>query len=120
MDWRQFEKLIAELLERENWEIQLLRGTKDGGIDVISTRTDPVLGELKAIWQAKRYGEGKKVSLAHARELSGVLEREGATKGILVTTGSFTRGAIKWVRQDEYRLSAKDGRDVREWIFKHS
>jgi restriction endonuclease Mrr len=120
MDWREFEKLIAELLEKDGWKIQLLRGTKDGGIDVISSRTDPAIGALKAIWQAKRYGEGHKVQLAHARELSGVVQREAASKGVLVTTTSLTRGALDWVKQDEFRLSAKDGNEVRKWIEKHS
>jgi hypothetical protein len=120
MDWREFEKLIAELLERDGWDIQLLRGTKDGGIDVISSRTDPTIGPLKAVWQAKRYGEGRKVQLAHARELSGVVHREAATKGVLVTTTSLTRGALDWIKQDEFRLSARDGDEVRRWIQRHT
>ena len=96
-----------------------MQGTKDGGIDVVATRADPVIGQLKAIWQAKRYREGRKVQVSQARELSGVVQREGVTKGILVTTSSFTRGAIKWVRQDEFRLNAKDSEDVKRWIAKH-
>lgn len=120
MDWRAFEKLIAELLERDGWNIQLMRGTKDGGIDVVSTRADPAVGALKAVWQAKRYGEGHKVQLSHARELSGVIERERASKGVLVTTTSLTRGALNWVKQDEFRLSAKDGDEVRRWIEKYA
>jgi restriction system protein len=120
MDWRAFEKLIAELLERDGWNIQLMRGTKDGGIDVVSTRADPAVGALKAIWQAKRYGEGRKVQLSQARELSGVIERERASKGVLVTTTSLTRGALDWVKQDEFRLSAKDGNEVRRWVEKYA
>jgi restriction system protein len=120
MEWRDFEKLIAELLERDGWEIQLMRGTKDGGIDVISSRNDAAVGRLKAIWQAKRYGEGHKVQLAHARELSGVVERERASKGVLVTTTSLTKGAVKWIKQDEFRLDAKDGEAVKRWIEKYS
>lgn len=118
MDWRAFEELIAELLERDGWNIQLMRGTKDGGIDVVSTRVDPAVGALKAVWQAKRY-EGRKVQLSQARELSGVIERERASKGVLVTTTSLTRGALNWVKQDEFRLSAKDGNEVRRWIEKY-
>jgi restriction system protein len=119
MEWRDFEKLIAELLERDGWKIKLMRGTKDGGIDVISSRDDAAVGPLKAIWQAKRYGEGHKVQLAHARELSGVVERERASKGVLVTTTSLTKGAVKWIKQDEFRLDAKDGEAVKRWIEKY-
>ena len=116
MDWREFERLIAELLERDGWTVTLMRGTKDGGIDVVSSRADPILGSLKAIWQAKRFSEGRKVQLHHARELTGVVEREKATKGVLVTTTALTRGALDWIRQDEFRLSAKEGTEIRKWI----
>lgn len=119
LDWREFERLIAELLEAENWKVELTRGTRDGGIDVIATKSNSTIGRLKTLWQAKRYSAPRKVRLAQVRELSGVLERAGATKGVLVTTSSFTKGAIDWVRQDEFRLSAKDSEDVKGWIARH-
>lgn len=116
MDWREFEKLIGELLESQGWTVTVMRGTKDGGIDVLSERQDSELGTLRAIWQAKKYGPGKKVTLNHLRELSAVVERERVTKGILVTTSSFTGGAIQWVQSDKYRLDAKDGKFVEKWV----
>jgi restriction endonuclease Mrr len=60
------------------------------------------------------------VQLSQARELSGVIERERASKGVLVTTTSLTLGALKWVKQDEFRLSAKDGSQVKRWIEKYT
>jgi len=116
MGWRDFEKLIAELLQTHGWDVTLMQGTKDGGIDVLAERNDPVLGALKAIWQAKRYASDRKVQLSHLRELSAVVEIERATKGIVVTTSALTRGAIEWIQRDKYRLEAKDGHDVEKWI----
>ncbi len=116
MGWREFEKLIGELLESQGWAVTVMRGTKDGGIDVLSERQDADLGTLRAIWQAKKYGSEKKVTLSHLRELSAVVERERVTKGVLVTTSSFTGGAIQWVQSDKYRLDAKDGKFVEKWV----
>jgi hypothetical protein len=116
MSWRDFEKLIAHLLESEGWEIELMRGTKDGGIDVISKRVDPVLGNLKALWQAKKYALKSKVRLSHVRELSAIRDRIQATKAVIVTTSHLTRGAIEWVRQDRYRLGSKEQAEMEHWV----
>lgn len=116
LHWRDFEKLIGELLETQGWEVTLMKGSKDGGIDVLAEKSDPTLGALKAIWQAKKYDVQRKVRLSHLRELSAVVERERATKGVLITTSSFTKGAFDWVKRDMYRLQAKDGKEVERWV----
>ena len=109
---REFEKLIASILEENGMNVELTRQSKDGGIDVIAVTVDPYIGEVKSLWQAKRYGEGKKVGLREARELSGVVDRVRATKGVLVTTSRLTGGAIKWIRQDSFRLGYHEGDDL--------
>ena len=116
MPWREFEKLIAYLLESEGWEIELMQGTKDGGIDVISKRVDPILGNLKALWQAKKYGLKSKVRLSHVRELSAIRDRIHATKAVIVTTSHLTRGAIEWVLQARYRLGSKEQAEMENWV----
>jgi hypothetical protein len=118
LHWREFEKLIGELLEDNGWKVEVMRGTKDGGVDIVSTMQDPILGSLKALWQAKKYQHNNKVGLASLREFSGILERERATKGIVVTTSTFTKGAIQWVQKDIYRLTAMDGKAINEWVRK--
>lgn len=116
MGWREFEKLIAELLQTHGWSVTLMQGTKDGGIDVLAERSDEVLGAMKAIWQAKKYANDRKVQLSHLRELSAVVESNRATKGVIVTTSQLTKGAIDWVQRDTYRLEAKDGAYVKGWV----
>lgn len=93
-----------------------MRGTKDGGIDIVSERVDPDLGDLKALWQAKKYAPKNKVRLSQVRELSAVRDRIQATKAIIVTTSSLTRGAIEWVRQDLYRLGAREQGEMELWV----
>jgi len=116
MHWRDFEKLIAELLEFNGWNVTLLNETKDGSIDVFAELNDNLLGPIKAIWQAKKYSPENKVQLHQLRELSGTLQNSKATKAIMVTTSSFTKGALNWVQNDKYRLEAKDGKYVEKWL----
>ncbi|MDB6021087.1 MAG: hypothetical protein JWQ04_944, partial [Pedosphaera sp.] len=63
MNWRDFEKLVGEWLESEGWKVQVTRASKDGGIDVIAEKSDTVLGDVRALWQAKKYGAANKVKL---------------------------------------------------------
>lgn len=117
LNWRDFEKLIAILLEKEGWNIQLTRGSKDGGIDVIATIENPEIGLIKSLWQAKKYGIKNKVQIHAVRELSAIIDSQKATKGIIVTTSHLTKGAIDWIRQDQYRLDFKDKSDIERWVL---
>jgi len=116
LHWRSFEDLIGHLLESEGWSVEVTRGSRDGGIDVIASANDSMLGPLKSIWQAKRYAPTNKVKLHEVRELSGVLARDSATKAIMVTTSRLTRGAIDWIKQDQYRLDYMEGDRVQSWV----
>lgn len=117
MNWRDFENLIGILLENDGWKVEVTRGTKDGGIDVIAKKADLILGEIKTIWQAKKYHDNNFVSLGSVRELSAVREAANATKGIMVTTSRLTKGAIKWVQQNLYRLDYKEKQQIEEWVL---
>lgn len=120
LDWRTFERLIAALLQSEGYEVQLMRGTKDGGVDAVASFTHHLLGPIKTIWQGKKYGNTKKVQLSQVRELSGIVDRERVTKGVIVTTSSLTRGAVQWIQRDHYRLDYMDNLGVEAWIRRHA
>lgn len=116
MPWRKFEELIGALLEADGWNVTITRPSKDGGIDVVAVKNDPVIGLVRAVWQAKRYGPTRAVRLSEVRELSAVVDLQRATKGVIVTTSRLTKGAIDWVRRDLYRLDYKDAHKVESWI----
>ena len=117
LHWREFEELIGRLLESEGWKVTFTRGTKDGGIDIIAVKSDPHIGLIQAVWQAKKYSTHNKVQLKHVKELSATRDEAKATKGIIVTTSHLTRGAIKWIKRDIYRLSYKEQEDVEHWVL---
>lgn len=114
---RDFEFVVGELLEKDGWHVEVTRGSRDGGVDVVATREDPTLGEVRSLWQAKKYAPGNNVRLSQVRELSAVLERERASKALIITTSLLTRDALSWIRRDTYRLSAKDRQAVERWVL---
>ena len=118
LHWRQLEELVAELLIRDGYHVQLGRGTKDAGVDIIAMKQDPITGFFLSVWQAKKLQAENKVDLHVIRELADTRVQHNATKGIIVTTTSLTKGALARVEQDRYLLGKVDGNDLSSWIQK--
>lgn len=116
LHWRQFEKLIAELLEADGYTVELMQGTKDGGVDVIATRDHGPLGLFKTLWQAKKKNPGNKVGLSVVRELADTRNEFGASKAFIVTSTYLTRDAIQRIQRDCYQLGKLDRDDLNKWI----
>lgn len=88
LKWREFEEVIGEAYRRQGYQVEERGGNEpDGGIDLILRKK----GEMVLV-QCKHW-EAEQVGVKIVRELYGVVAAEGATKGIVVTTGYFTRDA---------------------------
>ena len=116
LNWRDFEKLIGDLLEKDGWNVVVTQATKDGGIDIIADKIDVNIGNIKSVWQAKKYSGKNFVKLKEVRELYAIREEQKASKALMVTTNRLTRDAIKWIKKDEYRFGYKDNKDLEKWI----
>ncbi|MDP9194243.1 MAG: restriction endonuclease [Acidobacteriota bacterium] len=114
VNWRMFEKILAGVLEQIGYEIELRRGTKDGGIDIVAIKGDSPFGVHRYLIQAKR--TDRAVGVEPVRELLFLKHQYGATKACLATTSTFTRGA--WQLANEYRweLELRDFERVKEWL----
>ena len=115
-DWRQLEEIVAELLDQDGYTVELGRGTKDGGKDIVAMKKIPGCGLIMSIWQAKKLKPGKPVGIGTIRELADTRQELKASKGIIVTTTSLTRGALTRIEQDRYLLHKVDGEDLNTWI----
>lgn len=87
----EFEKVCQALVENMGFETKTTKASGDGGIDLIAYNYEPLLSG-KYIIQCKRY-KGS-VGEPILRDLYGVVTSERANKGILMTTGHFTKSAI--------------------------
>jgi Restriction endonuclease len=116
LNWRQLEEIIAELLKTEGYDVELGRGSKDGGADIIAHMSIPTIGYVRTIWQAKHLANGNKVGLSIVRELADVRNELQATKGFVVTSSFLTRGALERIRRDEYQLGKVERPELENWI----
>ena len=89
LSWQQFEQLVGEAYRRRGYDIEERGGGgADGGVDlVLRGQGETVLVQCKR-WKTQQVGVDK------VRELFGVVTAERADRGILVTSGHFTRPAI--------------------------
>lgn len=87
----EFENVCQALVEKMGFTTQTTKASGDGGIDLIAYNSQPLLSG-KYIIQCKRYTGS--VGEPIIRDLYGVVTAERANKGILMTTGQFTKSAI--------------------------
>ncbi|CDZ66902.1 Hypothetical protein NGAL_HAMBI2605_51800 [Neorhizobium galegae bv. orientalis] len=116
LSWRQFEELIANMLEADGYRVDLMQGTKDGGVDVVAIRDLGTAGLLKSIWQAKKNHVDRKVGLSIVRELADTRLEHKASKAFIVTTSFLTSGALQRVERDKFLLGKVDRNDLDQWI----
>ncbi|GAA5013181.1 hypothetical protein GCM10025734_59310 [Kitasatospora paranensis] len=94
MDPIAFEELIAELFRRRGLHTRTTARSGDEGVDVLAEDPDPITGGQIVI-QAKRYRHT--VPPTAVRDLDATMQRQGANRGILVTTSGFGPGSRRWV-----------------------
>jgi hypothetical protein len=115
MHWRDFEHLVAELFDRNGFEVTLTSSSGDHGADLYAARHTK-LGILLYVVECKRHRLNRPVGPSPVRGLRGVIDRDGANAGLLVTTSFFSEGA--WIEQRTipFRVSLHDNRDLRRWL----
>ncbi|MBS7705203.1 restriction endonuclease [Chelatococcus asaccharovorans] len=118
-----FEQLIVDLLvamgyggSHKNAAAQLGR-TGDGGVDGVIN--EDRLGLDRVYVQAKRYAEGNVVGRPDVQAFVGSLVGLGATKGVFVTTSSFSAQARDFVKHLSQRVILLDGQSLTALMIEH-
>lgn len=119
-----FEQLIIDLLiamgyggTSENAGRALGR-TGDNGVDGVIDQ-DP-LGVDQIYVQAKRYQPNNTVGSSDIRDFFGSLSLKKATKGIFVTTSSFTPSAIQTAKDLSHRIVLIDGKQLAKLMIRYN
>lgn len=103
-----FERLVVDLLLKMGYgEFRPDAGrttsaTRDGGIDGIIN--EDRLGLDKIAIQAKRYDKSNKIQRTALQSFVGALMGKNVTKGVFITTSSFTSGAIDYAKHQSIIL----------------
>ncbi len=82
----------------------------DGGID--GTIREDALGLDEVYVQAKRYRHGNTVGEGDLRNFAGAIDAAGTTKGVFVTTATFTAAAERYVKRSPKRIVLIDGNEL--------
>lgn len=119
-----FQHLIVELLLAMGyggtWEDagRALGRSGDDGVDGVIGQ-DP-LGVDKIYVQAKRYAGGNNIGSGAIRDFFGALSLKKASKGIFVTTSSFSPSAIQTARDRGSRIVLIDGIDLARLLIRYN
>ena len=89
----------------------------DGGIDG-TIREDP-LGLDEVYVQTKKFAEGNTVGEGDLRNFAGAIDAAGTTKGVFVTTASFTSAARNYVSRSPKRIVLIDGQELARLMVAH-
>ncbi len=114
---RQFEDVVAKILDRLGYSVRLTPATRDGGKDIyVATRSD--LGSFLYLVECKHFAPDRPVGVGIVRELYGTLSVERATAAMLVTTSYFTKKAKEFTESIRYQMSLRDYVGLQEWLDK--
>lgn len=118
-----FEEVIVELLvamgyggSRRNAAEQLGK-SGDGGVDGVIN--EDVLGLDRVYIQAKRYAPGSSVGRPEIQAFTGSLVGLGASKGVFVTTSTFSSQAVEFASRIPQRVILIDGKRLTELMVEH-
>ena len=119
-----FEQLIVDVLiamdyggSRKSAAAQLTGQTGDGGIDGIIN--EDRLGLDRIYVQAKRYAKDHAVGRPEVQAFVGSLVGRGATKGVFVTTSTFSQQARDYVIHLTQRVILVDGESLADLMIEH-
>jgi hypothetical protein len=111
---KEFEFELLRLLQAMGFEAEVTGYSQDGGVDLVATNSGP-LAAGKCVVQCK--ARARPVGEPVLRDLFGTMHAQGANKGILITTSSFTAAALRFAQGKPLELI--DGALYRELCEQH-
>ena len=118
-----FERLVVDLIVAMGYGgsrdsvVQRLGKSGDEGIDGV-VNEDP-LGLDVVYIQAKRYAADNSIGRERIQQFAGALVGQGASKGVFVTTSSFSRGAFEYAQRVPQRIILIDGAELTRLMIRY-
>lgn len=118
-----FEGLIVELLVAMGYggsrrsAAEQLGKSGDGGVDGVIN--EDLLGLDRVYVQAKRYAPGSSVGRPEVQAFTGSLVGLGASKGVFVTTSTFSAPAVEFAARIPQRVILIDGERLTRLMIEH-
>jgi restriction system protein len=115
-----FESLVLDLLHALGYgesrsDLQRVGGSGDGGIDGVISLDK--LGLQKVYVQAKRWASG--VGSPEIQTFMGVLQLQGADRGVIITSGEFSKAARDAAGRAKGTIVLVDGKMLTRLMVEH-
>ena len=124
MDEYDFEQLVVDLLLKMGYgkpqenKNAVTKKSGDGGIDGI-VRADK-FGFDAVYTQAKKWKGDSHVQSPEIQKFLGAMVAQGATKGLFITTGQFSKGALDFSQKNPgHKIVLVDGRQLAELMIEY-
>lgn len=115
LEARDFEQMVAELMRKKNFNVELTKQTRDGGYDLIALQ-DIAGFPYRFLVECKRFAQHRRVDVNIVRSFCQVMSEENS-HGIIVTSAYFSADAKKYkTRFAPYHLHFRDRDDVLDWV----
>ena len=115
---REFEEIVEQVLQDNGFDTHLTQPTRDGGRDIIATKTG-INGKPVVFYvECKRYSRTNKVSVDLVRALYGVQTADKVNKACLVTSSYFTRDAVEFAENQNVMIDLIDGDALHDMIVR--
>lgn len=117
-----FEHLVMDLLLKMGYgdptQATVTKKSHDDGIDGIIPQDK--LGLDKIYIQAKRFAQDNVVDKPKLHAFSGALDEQNATKGVFITTSSFTKGATEFANLSNKKIVLIDGKQLVRYMIEYN
>lgn len=116
-----FEHLVVDLLVKMGYggsdpsSAMVTKYVHDDGIDGVIY--EDKLGFDKIYVQAKRYNPENTVGKPQVQQFAGALDEQRATKGVFITTSSYTREAKAFVDRASKKIILIDGHELARYMI---
>ena len=114
LTWREFEMLVAELLQAQGFQAELGPGSGDDGVDIRLVQRDPI-GDLLTLVQVKKNREDRRIELQAVQALYGAEKAYGAQGSMFITTSDYAPVTRRFAGRENVQMDLYASDDVRNW-----
>lgn len=115
-----FERLIAEILRDVGYDVRFTPKSRDGGRDILAYAHLPAALKCLVLVECKKWRRDRRIEPSIVKQFLFTLrEQDRATRGMLVTTASFTSGARALEQEYSWILSLHDQAVLQEWLRRY-
>lgn len=114
LHWRDLEKLVAELMEEQGFQVELGPGWGDGGVDLRLVQRDPI-GDILTLVQVRKNAAHRPIELEAVQALYGAERAEEADGSMFVTTSRYLPVAQEFAGRQNVQMELNVSEDVRRW-----